>query len=87
MWTLEVDLAGPVHQAARHEGGAVIQVPVLPDGVDTGLEKKNYVQSMQYFLTYLAKRFCFIFVIIRNNRAGFYWAISESFCSNQSQFF
>ena len=37
----QVHLAGPVHQAARHEGGAVIQVPVLPDGVDTGLEKEK----------------------------------------------
>ena len=56
VWTLEVDLAGPVHQAARHEGGAVIQVPVLPDGVDTGLERKKIMYNQ-----------CNIFLLIWQN--------------------
>ena len=37
--TAQVHLAGPVHQAARHEGGTVVQVPVLSNGVDARLEK------------------------------------------------
>ena len=38
----QVHLAGPVHQAARHEGRAVVQVPVLSDGVNTRLEHRHY---------------------------------------------
>ena len=37
--TSHVDLAGPVHQAASYEGGAVVQIPVLPDWVDARLVK------------------------------------------------
>ena len=61
VWTLEVDLAGPVHQAARHEGGAVIQVPVLPDGVDTGLEKEKLCTINALFSYLFGKTILFHF--------------------------